>query len=52
MRASENGHVEVVEALFTIDKVNVNIQNADGDTALLRASENGHVEVVKALLNQ
>ncbi|MGV2437802.1 MAG UNVERIFIED_CONTAM: ankyrin repeat domain-containing protein [Anaerolineae bacterium] len=50
LRASENGHVEVIKALLAHNSVDVNIQDSAGRTALLWASENGHVEVVKALL--
>jgi ankyrin repeat protein len=34
----ENGHVEVVRALLKHDKVDVNLQDIDGTTALCMAS--------------
>jgi ankyrin repeat protein len=49
--ASEQGHVEVVNALLEQKNVDVNSQrNDDGSTALYMASQAGHVEVVNVLL--
>ncbi|TMW69733.1 hypothetical protein Poli38472_001889 [Pythium oligandrum] len=50
--ASENGHLEVVEALLAMAEVRkmANAKDRKGMTALHLASENGHLEVVAALL--
>ena len=42
-------HIKVVELLLD-RKVDPNIQNTDGKTALRFANENGHFEVVELLL--
>jgi ankyrin repeat protein len=47
--ASQNGHLEVVQALIHA-KANVNDKAADGVTALMIASQNGHLETVRTLL--
>jgi serine/threonine-protein phosphatase 6 regulatory ankyrin repeat subunit B len=41
--------LEVVKCLLT-ERVDINVQNNDGWTALMAASANGHLEVVKCLL--
>jgi ankyrin repeat protein len=50
MRASENGHLEVVRTLLAA-KADVNATTASGATALILASQQGHLEVVRALLD-
>ncbi len=47
--ASQNGHLEVVQALLA-KGAEVNARVNDGSTALGVASQNGHLEVVRALL--
>ena len=52
MRASFNGHTEIVEILLNTEGINVNMQNKVGYTALMKASSNGYTEIVKMLLNK
>jgi len=49
MRASQNGHLEVVRALIAA-KADVKAKAVNGFTALNLASETGHLEVVRALV--
>ena len=49
MIASEHGHLQVVEILLR-NRANVDLQNSDGNTALMIASEHGHLQVVEILL--
>ena len=48
--ANKNGHVEIVNALLTNNKVDVTLQDIHGVTALWMASSMGHVEIIKVLL--
>ncbi|OQR81985.1 hypothetical protein THRCLA_11235 [Thraustotheca clavata] len=49
--AAEKGHYTVVKRLLAeVDKINVNVQNQEGKTALYQASCFGHFEICKALL--
>src|ERR1019366_5180647 len=49
MTASQNGHLDVVQAL--LDKgADVNAKMNDGWTALMYSSDSGHLDVVQALL--
>ena len=54
LKASENGHVEVVLALLTDGAVKANDteKTSAGETALFKASREGRFEVVKALLEK
>src|ERR1019366_2622233 len=50
MAASQNGHLEVVQALLAA-KADANAKSRDdGTTALIIASQKGHVKIVQALL--
>lgn len=49
MRASAEGHVATVKVLLTNVLVDINAQNAFGDTALRLAHLKGHTEVVNLL---
>ena len=51
LRASENGHTEIVEMLLE-KGANVNAVQTNGITALMRASEKGHTETVERLLEK
>ncbi len=48
--AVENERLNVIEALLKNPKINVNLQNKNGNTPLYRAAELGHQEIVMALL--
>jgi ankyrin repeat protein len=52
MKASWNGHTDVVQELLKHDGVDVNHRNVEGETALMLASCQGHVDIVEALLKQ
>ena len=51
MRASENGHLQVVETLINAYKEHVNLANTDGWTALMLAAYNGFADVAHVLLD-
>lgn len=46
--AAKQGDLDVIQKL--IDKVDVNVQDHDGDSALILAANNGHENIVKLLL--
>ena len=48
--ASQDGHLQVVEALLRVPGIDVNAGNEEGWTPLFLASCNGHLQVVEALL--
>ncbi len=48
--ASYAGHLDVVEYLLSLSKVNANAQNWTGCTPLFQASQQGHIDVVRVLL--
>ena len=50
MRASRNGHVEVIRFLLTDGRSPINLTSQWGGTALFYAAWNGHVEVARLLL--
>lgn len=50
--AANIGHLNVVEALVTDSRVNINFRGHLGGTALFMAAGNGYVEIVKLLLSQ
>ena len=50
LEAAENGNIEMVRQLLD-DGVDVNIQNRNGDTALIKSSLKGHTDIIKLLLN-
>jgi ankyrin repeat protein len=52
MKASWNGHTDIVQELLKHDGVDVNHRNVEGETALMLASCQGHVDIVEALLKQ
>jgi ankyrin repeat protein len=47
--ASENGHVDVVRALLQHNKVDVNLQNCNGSTALDVARTSQHFAIASLL---
>ena len=49
MLASENGHIETVQALIAAN-ANLNMKNHIGQTALMYACAKGHTEIVEALI--
>jgi ankyrin repeat protein len=49
IQAAEQGNIAKVKTLLA-QKVDVNIKDIYGRTALMRASQNGHNEIVKILL--
>lgn len=51
MLAVSHGRVEVVRLLLSAG-ADVNVQDADGSTALMCAAEHGHTTIVKLLLAQ
>jgi serine/threonine-protein phosphatase 6 regulatory ankyrin repeat subunit B len=48
MLASQNGHLEVIQALLAA-KADVNARQRDGSAALMLALQNNHPEVAKLL---
>ncbi|KAG5999229.1 hypothetical protein E4U43_002196 [Claviceps pusilla] len=48
--AAKYGHKACVDFLLAMPGVDVNVQDADGSTAVATASKHGHVDVVKSLL--
>ena len=50
MRASEEGHKEIVQMLLQEENTQINQQDEDGRTALWWASQKGHKEIVQMLL--
>lgn len=51
MLAISHGHKDIVAALLECG-ADVNMQDADGATALMCASEYGHLDTVRLLLSQ
>jgi ankyrin repeat protein len=49
--AAQNGHLDTLLALLGDDRIDVNAQGDDGQTALSLASANGHSDLVVALLS-
>ena len=49
--AARDGNIEVVELLLK-EHVDINIQNENGETALMLASKNDHIQVVELLLKE
>ena len=49
--AARDGNIDFVEELLEFPGINVNIQDHNGNTALMLASKNGHTDVVNRLLN-
>lgn len=45
---AKKGNLDAIHKVINL--VDVNVQNADGDTALICASDNGHIPIVKFLL--
>lgn len=50
MLAAYAGRIEIVRILLKQPLINVNLQNAQGETALIIALKNRHEEVAKILL--
>ena len=50
-KAARDGNVDVVE-LQLKEHVDINIQDENGETALMLASKNGHIQVVELLLKE
>ena len=48
---ARNGNIDAVEFLLKED-VDINIQDENGETALMLASKNGHIQVVELLLKE
>jgi ankyrin repeat protein len=49
--ASRDGNIDFVEELLQFPGINVNIQDHNGNTALMFAARNGHTDIVNRLLN-
>jgi ankyrin repeat protein len=49
MLASQMGSAAIVQALIGAG-ADLNLQNKDGETALMQASEKGHTAIVQALI--
>jgi ankyrin repeat protein len=49
--AARDGNIDFVEELLEFPGINVNIQDHNGNTALMLASKNGHTDIVNTLLN-
>jgi len=49
--AARDGNIDFVEELLEFPGINVNIQDHNGNTALMLASRNGHTNIVNTLLN-
>lgn len=51
IKASENGHLETVNALISNSQVDLDISNNNGDTALMIAIQKKHLEIIKSILS-
>ena len=49
--AARDGNIDFVEELLEFPGIDVNIQDHNGNTALMLASKNGHTDVVNTLLD-
>jgi len=49
--AARDGNIDFVEELLEFPGIDVNIQDHNGNTALMLASRNGHTDIVNTLLN-
>jgi len=49
--AARDGNIDFVEELLKFPGINVNIQDHNGNTALMFAARNGHTDIVNTLLN-
>ena len=49
--AARDGNIDFVEELLEFPGIDVNIQDHNGNTALMLASKNGHADIVNRLLN-
>ena len=49
--AARDGNIDIVELLLK-EHVDINIQDENGETALMLASKNGHIQVVELLLKE
>ena len=49
---SYKGHTEIAKQLLDKKDIDVNLQNKDGNTALILASDKGHTEIAKQLLDK
>jgi ankyrin repeat protein len=49
--AARDGNIDFVEELLEFPGINVNIQDHNGNTALMFAARNGHTDIVNRLLN-
>jgi ankyrin repeat protein len=52
MIACKEGNYDVAILLLGMPSINVNLQNKDGETALMLAAGNGHLGIVKLLLHR
>ena len=52
MYASVYGNTEIVKLLIEKEGIDVNIQDNDGNTALILASKNGHIGIVDILIDE
>ena len=52
IEAAKEGDLKVVKELLKRSDIDVNIQNIDGNTALIWASYEGHLDIVKELLKR
>lgn len=50
--SSAKGELEMVQYLIEEGKINVNIKDKNGETALYKASKNNHIPIVKLLLDK
>jgi ankyrin repeat protein len=50
LNASINGDLKLVKQILQEEKVNLDLQNKDEETALILASENSYTEIVKELI--
>ncbi|WP_252320928.1 ankyrin repeat domain-containing protein [Spiroplasma endosymbiont of Lariophagus distinguendus] len=50
--AVRNGHVKIVKELLENEKININLQDKEGNTVWYLANKNGHIKIIQELLKR